>query len=89
MQGLASLEQAGRVTAWSRRRRWERVELTVRQQQETGRQSLFVTLWTVARQAPLSMGILQARILAGVATPFSRGPSWPRDQTWSPALQAG
>ena len=65
------------------------VELTGQQQQEAGRQLLFVTLWTVARQAPLSVGILQARILAWVATPFSRGPSWPRDQTWSPALQAG
>ena len=28
---------------------------------------LFVTLWTVTRQAPLSMGILQARILKWVA----------------------
>ena len=28
---------------------------------------LFVTLWTVAHQAPLSMGILQARILEWVA----------------------
>ena len=33
-------------------------------------------------------GILQARILEWVAMPFSRGSSWPRDQTWSPALQA-
>ena len=65
------------------------VELTGQQQQEAGRQSLFVTLWTVARQTPLSVGILQARILVWVATPFSREPSWPRDQTWSPALQAG
>ena len=39
------------------------------------------TLWTVARQAPLSMGILQARILEWVATPSSRGSSQPRDQT--------
>ena len=30
---------------------------------------------------PLSMGILQARILEWVATPFSRGSSQPRDQT--------
>ena len=30
-------------------------------------------LWTVARQAPLSMGILQARILKWVAVPSSRG----------------
>ena len=27
-------------------------------------------------------GILQARILEGVAIAFSRGSSWPRDQTW-------
>ena len=27
-------------------------------------------------------GILQARILEWVAIPFSRGSSWPRDQTW-------
>ena len=42
---------------------------------------LFATPWTVARQAPLSMGILQARILEWVAMPFSRGSSQPRDQT--------
>ena len=42
---------------------------------------LFLTLWTVARQAPLSMGILQARILEWVAMPFSKGSSQPRDQT--------
>ena len=32
-------------------------------------------------------GILQARILEYVAIPFSRGSSWPRDWTGSPALQ--
>ena len=37
-----------------------------------------VTLWMVARQAPLSMGILQARILEWVAMPCSRGSSQPR-----------
>ena len=37
--------------------------------------------WTVARQIPLSMGILQAWILEWVAMPFSRGSSQPRDQT--------
>ena len=42
---------------------------------------LFGTLWTVALQASLSMGILQARILEWVAVPFSREYSWPRDQT--------
>ena len=36
---------------------------------------LFVTLWTVARLASLSMGILQARILEWVAMPSSREPS--------------
>ena len=34
-------------------------------------------------------GILQARILEWVAIPFSKGSSWPRDQTRSLALQAG
>ena len=34
---------------------------------------LFVTLWTVACQAPLSMGILQERILEWVAIPSSLG----------------
>ena len=42
---------------------------------------LFATPWTVARQASLSMGILQARILEWVAMSFSRGSSLPRDQT--------
>ena len=35
----------------------------------------FVTLWTLTLQAPLSMGILQARILEGVALRFSGGSS--------------
>ena len=34
---------------------------------------LFVTPWTMARQASLSRGILQARILEWVAMLFSRG----------------
>ena len=36
---------------------------------------LCATLWTVASQAPLSMGIFQARILEWVAMPSSRGSS--------------
>ena len=36
---------------------------------------LFVTLWTVACQAPLHLGTLQARILEWIAIPFSRGSS--------------
>ena len=49
---------------------------------------LFVTLWTVAHQAPLSMGILQARILEWVDIPFSGGSYQPRDRTLSPSLEA-
>ena len=40
-----------------------------------------MTPWTVACQAPLSMGILQARILEWVAVPSSRGSSQCRDGT--------
>ena len=49
---------------------------------------LFATLWTVAFQAPLSMGILQARILEWVGIPFSKGPSQPRNriQVSNPSL---
>ena len=49
--------------------------------------SCFSCVWfsatpcTVARQAPLSMGILQARILEWVDMPSSRASSQPRDQT--------
>ena len=39
------------------------------------------TLQTVAHQAPLSMGILQARILEWVAISYSRGSFQPRAQT--------
>ena len=42
---------------------------------------LFVTQWTVARQAPLSVGILQARILEWVAMPSSRGSSQHSNRT--------
>ena len=48
---------------------------------------LFETPWTVACQAPLSMGILQARILAWIAIPSSRGSSQPGIKPRSPALQ--
>ena len=42
---------------------------------------LFATPWTEAHQAPLSMGILQARVLEWVAILYSRRSSQPRDQT--------
>ena len=44
---------------------------------------------TAARQAPLSMEILQARILEWVAMPSSRGSSQPRDQTQVPCIAGG
>ena len=42
---------------------------------------LFATPWSVTHQAPLSDGILQARILEWVAMPASRESSQPRDWT--------
>ena len=42
---------------------------------------LFASLWTVACQAPLSMGSLHARVLEWIAMPSSRGSSWLRDWT--------
>ena len=47
----------------------------------SSRVHLFVTLWTVAYQAPLSMGILQAKRLEWVAIFSSTVSSWFRDQT--------
>ena len=41
----------------------------------------FATPWTVALQAPLSMEILQVRILEWVAMPSSEGSSQPRYRT--------
>ena len=49
--------------------------------QALSRVLLLVTPWIVAHQAPLSMGILQARILEWVAMPFLRASSQPRDQS--------
>ena len=42
---------------------------------------LFATIWPVAHQASLSMGILQARILKWVVMLSSRGSFQPRDRT--------
>ena len=47
---------------------------------------LFATPWTIACQASLSMGILQARILEWIAMPSSRASSQPRDESRSPTL---
>ena len=44
---------------------------------------LFGTPWTVCSPPGSSVhGILKARILEWIAIHFSRGSSWPRDQTW-------
>ena len=49
---------------------------------------LFATLWAVAQQAPLSMEILQARLLEWVAMPSSRDLPTPGIEPRSPTLQA-
>ena len=49
---------------------------------------LFATPWTVARQTPLSVGILQARILEWVTMSSSRGSSDPGVEPVSSAPQA-
>ena len=41
----------------------------------------FVTSWTVAHQAPLSMKFCRQEYWIMVTIPFSRGSSWPRNQT--------
>ena len=50
---------------------------------------LFVTAWPVARQAPLSMGILQVRILERVAIPSLGDLPNPGIEPVSPALAGG
>ena len=50
---------------------------------------MFVTPWSVACQAPLSVEILQARILEWGASPFSRGSSRPRNRTWVSCMAGG
>ena len=42
---------------------------------------LFVTLWTIACQAPLSMGFSRQEYWSELPFPFSGGSSWPRDWT--------
>ena len=49
----------------------------------------FVTPWTVAHQAPLSMGISQARILDRLAISSSRGSSRPSNRTLVSCISGG
>ena len=46
-------------------------------------------LWTAAHQAPLSMGILQTRIVEWIAMPSSRGPSQPEEGTQISRIAGG
>ena len=50
---------------------------------------LFATPWTVAHQAPLPTGILQATVLEWVVMSSCRGSSQPSDQTQVSTMQAG
>ena len=49
----------------------------------------FVTQWSIAHQAPLSMGILQARILEWVSMPSSMGTSQPSGRTQVSCIAGG
>ena len=48
-----------------------------------------VTPWTVARQAPLSMGFSRQANWSGIATSFSRASSRPRDQAFISGVSCG
>ena len=63
---------------------WECVMLSL-----VSRVQLSVTQWTVTRQAPLSMGILQARILEWVAMTSPGRSSQPRDRTQVSCIAGG
>ena len=51
--------------------------------------SVCATLWTVACQAPLSVGILQARVLEWLAIPSFRRSSQPRNRTHISCIAGG
>ena len=65
----------------------QRLSLGLRKSQRTP--AVFSGSDSLRPQAPLSMGILQARILEWVAVPSSRGSSQPRDQTQVPCIAGG
>ena len=52
------------------------------------RVQLFVTPWTVAHQAPPSMGFSRQEYWSGLPFPSLGGPPDPRIEPGSPALQA-
>ena len=48
----------------------------------------FTTAWTIAHQAPLSMGFFRQEYQSGLPFPSPRDPPNPRTERLSPALQA-
>ena len=72
-------EPGGLPSMGSHRVRHDRSNLAAAAVSGFSRVWLFATLWTVAHQAFLFMGILQARILEWVAMPSSRGASQSRN----------
>ena len=64
---------------WSKSDRKRQLSYDIMCASSFSRVWLFVNPWTVARQAPLSLGILQGRILEWIAMPSSKGSSQLRD----------
>ena len=55
---------------------------------QISRVQLFATPWTVAGQAPLSMGFSRQEYWSGLPFPSPEDLSNPRIEPWSPAWQA-
>ena len=69
---------------------WVKTRKKERKEKDSAKSCLtLATLWTVACQPPLSLGISQARILEWVAISFSRGSSWPRNWTQVSSIAGG
>ena len=50
---------------------------------------LFAIPWTVAHQATLPLEFPRQEYWSGLPFPFSKGSSWPRDQTWVSCIARG
>ena len=90
LRGWPGISEQTAMGVWSKglynhgllQRKKEGPNLRQRCAQLLSRVRLFVTLWTAAHQALLSMGFSQARILERVAIPSARGSPRSRDWTW-------
>ena len=60
----------------------------IRSDQSLSRVRLFATPWTIARQAPLSMGFSRQENWSGVPLPSPGDHPNPGIKLWSPTLQA-